>query len=148
MKKVVIGGTFDLFHIGHEKIIEEGANHGKLFVGLTSNKMAQETKNRNVEDFEKRKKILGNFTLYKYKEKAEVRKIEDPFGFAVKEDFDFIIVSPETEKKAELINQEREKINKKPLNIVKISFVFAEDGAPISSTRISNKEIDRKGRLL
>ena len=148
MKKVVVGGTFDIFHIGHEKILEEGKSRGRLLIGLTSDQMAQKTKGRPVQDFDIRRKIVQNYILYKYGKKAEIRKIEDEFGFAVKEDLDFIIVSPETEKRAVLINQKRADLKKPPLEIIKIEFVLAEDGKPISSTRINNKEIDRSGRPL
>jgi len=62
----------------------------------------------------------------------------------LKENFDFIVVSPETYKTALLINKERDKRGKKPIKIVKIDFVLASDGKPISSTRILKGEIDRQ----
>jgi pantetheine-phosphate adenylyltransferase len=46
------------------------------------------------------------------------------------------------------INNKRVLKGKKPLKILKISFVLAEDGKPISSTRINRKEIDENGNLL
>ncbi len=148
MKKVVIGGTFDLFHKGHESLIKKGLELGDLYIGLTSNEMAQRMKNRQIEDFSTRKKNLENYVIDELNRNVEIREIEDLYGFAVEEDLDYIIVSPETESNAELINNEREKNNKNKLEIVKIDFILAKDDKPISSTRINNKEIDREGNLV
>ncbi|HIP62584.1 MAG TPA: phosphopantetheine adenylyltransferase, partial [Archaeoglobus profundus] len=63
-------------------------------------------------------------------------------------DFDYIVVSPETYPVALMINKKREELGKRPIKIVKVDFVLAEDGKPISSTRIKNGEIDRYGRLI
>ena len=65
----------------------------------------------------------------------------------VEDDFDYIVVSPETYPVALKINRIRQEKGKKPLEIVYVEYVVAEDGIPISSTRISEGEIDRHGRL-
>lgn len=147
-KNVVIGGTFDSLHRGHKEIIKKGFEIGQVVIGLTSDRMAKEMKNREVENFEERKSNLENYANNKLNQKIKIKKIEDRLGFAVNDDLDCIIVSPETEGNALLINKEREKINKKPLKIIKIDFVLAEDGKNISSTRIYNGEIDKEGRIL
>ena len=49
---------------------------------------------------------------------------------------------------AEEINIKRIKLGKKPLIIFKIPHVLAEDGKPISSSRVRNKEIDENGKML
>ena len=64
------------------------------------------------------------------------------------EDFDAIVVTEETEPTAIEINEIRKKKSMKPLDIVVVSFVLADDNIPISSTRIRNGEIDKKGNLL
>ena len=147
-KKVVIGGTFDLFHVGHEEIIRKGFQFGEVVIGLTSDRMAKEMKNRDVEIFNERKSNLENYVVNKLNRKISVKEIEDRFGFAVNDNLDYIIVSPETEENALLINEERKKLGKKVLETIKIDFVLAEDGKPISSTRIHNNEINREGKIL
>jgi len=70
------------------------------------------------------------------------------YGPALDGEYDAIIVSPETIKNAQDLNIKRIKMKKKPLKIVEIPYVLAEDNKPISSTRILNKEIDENGRVL
>lgn len=147
-KKVVIGGTFDILHRGHEALLLKAFELGEVIIGLTSDVMVKKTKEREIKEFEQRKKELENFITENLRAKAEIINIEDKFGTTLKEDFDYIVVSPATYDTAVLINQEREKRNKPLIKIVKIDFVRAEDGDPISSFRISKGEIDRDGKLL
>ena len=147
-KKVVIGGTFDVFHKGQEVLLKRAFGLGEVLLGLTSNAMARKFKKREVKDFNLRKKELEDFIKKEFKVKPKIVKIEDKFGPTLKEDFDYIVVSPETYKTAVLINKKRQKINKKPLKIVTIKSVLAEDRKPISSTRILKGEIDRDGNIL
>lgn len=147
-KKVVVGGTFDLLHKGHEAFLRKAFELGEVTIGLTSNEMAEKRKKRKVRDFEERKKDLEYFINKEFVQKYRIVKIEDIFGPTLNEDFDYIVVSPHTFPTAILINQERKKKNEKPIKIVKIDFVLAKDGKPISATRILNGEMDREGRLL
>ena len=144
IKKVVVGGTFDILHRGHEVLLKKAFALGKVTIGLTSNVLARKVKKRKVRDFKYRKRELEDFIKKEFKVKPKIIKIEDKFGSTLKEDFDFIVVSPETYKTALLINKEREKRGKKPIKIVKIKFVLAQDRKPISSTRILKGEIDRQ----
>ena len=147
-RKVVIGGTFDILHKGHEALLKRAFELGKVFIGLTSDKMAREMRNREIKNFKERKKELENFIIKELRAKPKIFKIEDKFGFTLSKDFDYIVVSPETYQTALEINGERKKKNKKPIKIVKIDFVLAEDGKPISAERIAKGEIDREGNLL
>ena len=75
--------------------------------------------------------------------------LEDPFGTTIYEaDFDAIVVSEETEPNAVKINEIRVSKGMNPLDIVIVSFVLAEDGNPISSTRIRRGEINKNGLIL
>lgn len=143
MKKVVVGGTFDSLHKGHRYLLEKASSLGELKIGLTSNEMSLETKGEKVEEFEERYNHLHDFLPT-----ARIEKIDNSFGFALEEDFDYIVVSSETRTRAEKINEERELAGKTAIEIVEVDFVLAEDGEPISSTRIRAGEIDREGNLI
>ena len=77
-----------------------------------------------------------------------VKSIKDRYGPSIDGDFDAIVVSPETVEAAKEINQKRREIGKKPLKIIEIPFILAEDGKPISSSRIKKGEIDIDGKIL
>lgn len=149
--RVCIGGSFDRFHKGHKYLVKKAldlaGNDGYLFVGLTTRKI--DGRKDVLESYEKRKKNLERFVEEKKTNtKVEIKPINDKFGPAIKDDFDSIVVSPETKKTACKINKLREKNKMKPLKIFVIPFVLSEDGKPVSSTRIRNKEINNKGKLI
>lgn len=149
--KVCIGGTFDLLHKGHKKLIDKAfevaGKNGFVFIGITTKKITKRKK--NVETIEKRQKKLKEYLIEKnFIDRALIKPINDRYGPSIEEDFDAIIVSPETFATAEEINIIRIKSGKKPLKIIKIPFILADDGKPISSTRIINKEIDKNGHIL
>jgi pantetheine-phosphate adenylyltransferase len=150
MPKVAVGGTFQYFHDGHAKLIEKAfeiAGDGKVHIGLTSDEMV--SKCHNVDNYKKRRNQLLQFIkkLGFPDDRYEITKLNDPYGPTLEEDFDYIIVSPETYPVALKINRIREEKGKKPLEIIYVEYVLAEDGIPISSTRIAEGEIDRHGRL-
>jgi len=149
--KVCIGGAFDPFHKGHKflirKALELAGERGFVFIGITDGEIIKNK--RNAASFEERKKAIEQFLAeVKSSRTVTIQPIYDKFGPSVEEDFDAIVVSPETIATAEEINKERKKLQKKPLKIVQISFVLADDNMPISSTRIRRREINENGRIL
>ena len=149
--KVCIGGTFDIIHKGHELLIskafEIASENGTVFIGITSDDLIKNKK--ETRSFNSRKKSVKEFLEKKETlDKAIIKPINDKFGPTIDEDFDAIVVSPETFKTAEEINKIRKIKGKKPIKIVKISFVLADDGKPISSTRIRTGEIDINGHII
>ena len=149
--KVCIGGTFNPFHKGHKtlikKALEIAGKNGLVFIGITSDEMIKIKK--GTRSLEERKQSMEKYLIEeKIIEKVKIKPINDRFGPSIKEDFDAIVVSPETITTAKEINKERKKIGKKPLKIIKIPFVLAEDNKPISSTRIRKGEIDENGKLI
>jgi pantetheine-phosphate adenylyltransferase len=149
--RVCIGGTFNIFHNGHKLLIDKAfqiaGEKGFVFIGVTEGKILKNKK--FVIPFDERvNEIKKYLNEKKYEKHSEIKPIFDIDGQAVKGNFDVIIVSPETIKNAEKINEKRKNDGKKPLIIVTIPFVLAEDKKPISSTRIYEKIIDKNGNVL
>lgn len=149
--KVCIGGTFDRLHKGHKELIrnavETAGERGFLFIGITSDEFVKGKK--DVRPFKERKKQLEEYIKkQKYLTKIEIKPINNKFGPTLEEDFDVIVVSPESYETAIEINKERKDMGKKLIKIIKIPFVLADDKKPISSTRIRNKEVNVSGKTI
>ena len=144
--KVAVGGTFDKFHDGHKKLLSTAFELGnQVEIGVTSDAFGG-----LKGDIDSCKERMSNLKLFfDDKSNFNVVPLEDSFGTTIYEpDFDAIVVSEETEPTANKINEIRLSKGMKPLDIVVVSFVLAEDGNPISSTRIRSGEINRNGLII
>ena len=149
---VSVGGTFDVFHKGHSLLLEEAFKVGdRVIVGLTTDEFAGNLhKPHKTDCYAKREKDLIRFLAERGLEKrAEIFPLDDPFGPTIESDeMEGIVVSEETEPGALEINRRRVRLGKRPLLIVVFKMILAQDGTPISSTRIRRQEVDRFGRLI
>lgn len=149
--KICIGGTFDILHKGHKTLLKEAFKEargkGTVFIGVTSGDFVN--KKDVINSLESRIKNL-RFFLEKngLLHQSIIKPISNKYGPTLTQDFDVLIVSPETYNTAEEINIKRAEMGKKPMKIVKVQYVLAEDGEKISSSRIKNKEIDEEGRVI
>lgn len=150
--RICLGGTFNILHDGHkrlfDKALELAGNDGSLHVGLVVGDIIRSKS--NVNSLEYRRKVVLKYISSKNKNGilVEVLPISTSFGLAIDEDYDIIVVSPETKSNAEGINKKRSDLGKKLLDIIVVPFVLAEDGKPISSSRIIKKEINSEGKVL
>ncbi|MCD6127305.1 MAG: pantetheine-phosphate adenylyltransferase [Methanomicrobia archaeon] len=139
MKKIIASGTFDRLHEGHKFFLKTAFNYGYVLIGLTSDEMIRNKEHADrIWGFEKRKDAIMDFLNslgYEEGKNYEIIKIEDKYGFSLKKDADYILVTDETYKNAVDINRERKKRGLKELKIIKIGFVEDEKGR-ISSTRL------------
>jgi len=150
--KVALGGTFDPIHDGHRALFERAFELGDVTVGLTSDDLAPKTRHedRFVRPFDERQSDLETeLASYaaEYDREYEVRKLTEPTGIAPEPQFDYLVVSPETETGGKRINEIRAERGHDPLEIEVVDHVYAEDGDIISSTRIVAGEIDEHGTL-
>ena len=145
-KKVVVGGTFDKFHDGHKKLLSTAFELGDwIEIGVTSDAFGG--LKGDISSCKVRMDNLKSFLSDK--SNFHVVPLEDPFGTTIyEEDFDAIVVNEETKANAIKINEIRESKGMKPLDIVVVRSVMAEDGTPISSTRIRAGEINKNGVII
>ncbi|MEG3224628.1 MAG: phosphopantetheine adenylyltransferase [Methanobacteriales archaeon Met13] len=145
-QKVAVGGTFDKFHQGHRILLEKAFQIGEgVLVGVTSDEFGG--LKGEIEPCNVRMSNLN--ALLSDKSGYLIARLEEPYGPTVDdESMDAIVVSPETEATALEINKIRQKKGMKPLDVITIGMVLAEDGRPISSTRIRKGEIEPDGTVV
>jgi len=151
-KTVLVGGTFDEFHKGHRALIIEAFEAGeRVIIGLSSDELARELrKNHGIASYEQRLEELRSFLREQgVFDRAKIVPLDTPYGITLTTTIaDALVVSKETEPRAIEINRKREASGVKPLELVVIDMIPAEDCVPISTTRIRHGEIDREGHLL
>jgi pantetheine-phosphate adenylyltransferase len=149
MSRVAVGGTFNPLHDGHIALLKKAvelSRGGELLIGLTSDEMTRK-KDHKVDDYQTRYEDVMKF-VRGLGIVPTIVWLDDPYGPTIREDFDYLVVSPETHPSGLKINMIRSEINLKQLNIVLVDCVLADDGLPISSTRIWKGEIDKHGKVL
>jgi len=147
MTAICVGGTFDPLHDGHKALLRKALSLGNVLVGLTSDEFASRLRLRWVRAYSVREQQLKLFFENCGRE-VTIVPIDDPYGPSITGEFEAIVVSPETRSGADKINGIRSERGLKPLRVYEIPWVLAQDGKPISSTRIVSGEIDVHGRCL
>lgn len=149
-KKVATGGTFDHIHAGHRRLLEKSFEVGDhVIIGLTSDEFVAKFGKRPDRDYATREKELRNYLeTHFHDRKYTIAKLYDYFGPGIAEaDVEALVASPETASRLALANELRAAKGFPPLALVTVDWISAEDGKPISSTRIRNGEIDEEGVL-
>jgi len=150
-RKVAVGGTFDRLHRGHRTLLERAFTLGEeVLIGLTSDQMVREKQvEGQVASFEDRLAKLTSFLMERgWLKRAKIVKLERPEGVLLEDpSIEALVVSQETLDRGREINRRRVEKGLPPYALEVVSMVLAEDGRPISSTRIRAGEVDEEGKL-
>ncbi len=141
-----------MFHNGHRQLLSRAFELGeKVLIGITSDQLVRTLgKAHPVQKYSSRVREVRRFLRDRgWIRRGEIRTLADSFGPAAsRRNLEAIVVTPKTLPNARRLNRERRKRCLKPLKIQTITLANAQDGTPISSTRIRNGEIDGQGRIL
>lgn len=143
----VVAGTFNRFHMGHEKLIDAAfANGDDVVIGLMSDKYVDAHKMKTVP-FDVRKEMIERYIeRMEYKNIYTINELSDHLGDSLtNKEYTHIVVSPETVRNAENINSERIKNGLKGMEIKMIPHELDESGQIINSSRILRGDITRTG---
>jgi len=153
--KVCVGGSFNILHVGHRRLLEAAvreANGGEIIVGLTSDELSMKGYDR--PGFEARRRRVAKELERLGAKGYAIRHLDAEYApeLAGKGDssasrgVSAIVVSEATVGPAERLNRERRRRGLAPLRIVSVPLVYAYDSLPIAARRIATGEIDVDGR--
>ncbi|XP_018576337.1 bifunctional coenzyme A synthase [Anoplophora glabripennis] len=142
-KHTVLGGTFDRLHVAHKLLLSEAALRAteKVTVGVTDENMLQsKILWELIEDIEVRVKNVTDFLNDICPElEYSVVPISDPFGPAIVDPtMELIVVSKETVRGGEKINEIRLEKNLSPLKIVPVELIDEPNPGSNEEAKISS----------
>jgi pantetheine-phosphate adenylyltransferase len=150
-RAVAVGGTFDILHIGHEKLLAKAFELGELvFIGVTGDRLVSRlNKDHPVRDFSLRRRDLRRLLKARgWHRRARITELKDPFGPATRRKrLDALVVSEETRGNGLRVNALRRDQGLNPLRLYVVRMVRTKDGLLLSDTRIRRGEVNPKGKL-
>lgn len=151
-KLIALGGTFSRLHYGHLMLLLTGVRCGeKVVIGVTTDKFAKSLgKLYEVPPYEIRaRKLMEELTKRGWADKCLIMPLEDPYGVTIeRSEIEALVTSPYTYFRGVEINKIRQERGMNSLDIIVCPLVVAEDGKPISSTRIFLGEITETGCIV
>jgi len=149
---VAMGGTFDILHIGHIELLKKSFEIGKfVIIGLSSDNLVKERLMKKINNsYEVRKQNLVKIIEMEVGSNFyEITKLEDVFGpLMFSEKVDCMVASTETSYKGKHVNEVRTRMGLPVIDIVSVELKLAQDGLPISSSRIRANDIDQMGNTI
>jgi pantetheine-phosphate adenylyltransferase len=148
--RVVLGGTFDRLHVGHEALLATAFRHGRtVAIGLTTDGyLARHPKpgGGRIAGFAARRRALVRWLSARYpRRRWTVVPLENPFGRSVEPGVDALVVSADTVAGGRAVNAERRRRGRSIVPLIVVPLVLGDDLQPVSSRRIRAGEIDRRG---
>ncbi|MEM0440904.1 MAG: pantetheine-phosphate adenylyltransferase [Candidatus Caldarchaeum sp.] len=145
-----LGGTFSILHVGHMALLATAYSKAeKVLLGVSSdNFVAKLGKKHPIPPYEERVKQLRDFLSRQgWLERTRITALEDPYGPTVEDPaIEVLVTSPATAYRAGEINMKRTERNLPPLDVYVCPLVVADDGYPVSTTRIMAGEISADGK--
>jgi pantetheine-phosphate adenylyltransferase len=147
------GGTFDILHVGHFALLSKAFEiANSVIIGVTSDDFAGQVKGKTKiqHSYEARTSALKIAISNRFGDmNYSISKLHTTFGPAVLSgEVEVLVASRDTSVRGEELNKIRQANGLKPITIVVVEMVKADDGQPISSTRIRLGQIDGSGKLL
>ena len=147
-----VAGTFSRLHKGHEYLLRKAFSLAKHVVVCitTDNFVRKLNKKHKVENyFIRMSKLIKYFNETNVLERAIFYPLNNIYGPAIIDPkIKVIFVSEETFLRALKVDVVRRNHNLDALDIYVVPLMLAENGKPISSTRIWKGEIDKEGRMI
>ena len=151
-RSVAVGGTFDILHVGHEKLLAKAFELGELvFVGVTGDRLVFKlNKDHPVRKFAVRQRDLRRLLRARgWLRRARITELRDPFGPATRRKrLDALVVSEETRANGLRVNALRRNRGLKPLRVFVVRMVKSKDGLLLSDTRIRRGEVNPQGEVM
>jgi len=147
-RHIACGGTFDFFHAGHRAFLKKAfflSEH--VSIGITSDHFARTFGKWPSNRFSARKSVVEKFlNTEDLSGRFSIIRLDDIFGSTiVDKTLQGIFVTENTINGALKINAERRYSGLDHLDITRCELKKADDGIPISSTRIKTGKISLEG---
>ncbi len=150
-KHAVLGGTFDHLHAGHKHILTQAFAFAKhITIGITSDDFVKGKKlSGSIQPYEVRTGVLKEYLLAKkVNARVSFEELHDIYGSAATRiDIDAIIVTSDSEPNAHKLNKKRSENNRPKLYLMRVPLLTDTSGMVISSSRIRQGIINRKGKI-
>jgi inosine/xanthosine triphosphatase len=146
--KVGVGGTFNVLHRGHRALLDKAFDVGdEVVIGITSDGFTSKNKANHVP-LQDRIRALESYLSQKGKPYS-INVIESSQARLLTDDsIEALIASPETYIEAERLAKLRLEKGMRPLQVIRIGYILADDCTPISASRVLAGEIDESGKML
>jgi len=146
-----LGGTFDRLHVGHAALLAAAFRAGqRVSVGLTTDAFVRHLRKPHrgsVRPYAVRSRALRRWLVRHFPGRSwRIVPLADRFGGSVGKGIGALVVSAETAAAAAEVNAERRRRGLRPVTVVVVPLVLADDLGPVSFRRVRKGEIDRNGR--
>lgn len=146
-----MGGTFDRLHKGHHALIQTALSSAeKVTIGLTIDNFSNhKTLHQIIHLYHDRQKQLENYlSEIEQLNRVFITPLKDVYGPTISDStIDCLVVTDQTYKGAEEINNKRKQLDLHDLPIIKTELIKDEEEKYLSSTRIRQGIINRLGEV-